>query len=166
MSDDEPDGNSSDEENKSRRLTYFIVESAWQSQALIEFFRILDKWHIQDLREKVGDKATGGNPPRKRVPVVGGRVADTPAPQGLWRNCYNATWLANLKPHVRRRLQVIDEDYDFTLPEYEEPTDEARERVRQEKAKAKAKGKGKAKATGNSDWDASTATMPDADASG
>ena len=34
---------------------------------------------------------------------------------GLWRNCYDRTWLAGRKEWEIEVLQIIDEDYDFTL---------------------------------------------------
>ncbi|KAI0735955.1 hypothetical protein C8Q76DRAFT_568662, partial [Earliella scabrosa] len=94
---------------------YHIVEAAWQSEEFKAFVRMLDQWNIEDWGVKVGDKQRGGNSPRERIPLAKPRVINSPAPVGLWRNCYSPSWLQSLKPHARERLQTIDEDYDFTL---------------------------------------------------
>ena len=46
---------------------------------------------------------------------------DSRAPKGLWQNCYNQSWLNALPGHIRARLNIIDSDYDFSLPTYRKP---------------------------------------------
>ncbi|KAI0708437.1 hypothetical protein C8Q76DRAFT_593952, partial [Earliella scabrosa] len=117
MSGDEAEVDSEDDSVKRQPhpRKYFIIGSAWQSKPLIEFFHTLDKWHLEDFKNGVGDQLPGGNAPRERLPHPDGRIDNTVAPRGLWRNCYDPDWLATLKPHVREQLRIIDEDYDFTL---------------------------------------------------
>ncbi|RDX43278.1 hypothetical protein OH76DRAFT_1322818, partial [Lentinus brumalis] len=107
----------SDQERQTHPKTFFIVEAFWQSDELKVFLRLLDTWHLWDWRQSIGDRLPGGNPPRKRVELAEPRVANSAAPKGLWKNCYNDAWLDTLKPHVRRQLGIIDEDYDFRLPD-------------------------------------------------
>ncbi|KAI0716866.1 hypothetical protein C8Q76DRAFT_575933, partial [Earliella scabrosa] len=103
-----------DDRQKHPRV-YHIVEAAWQSEEFKAFVRALDEWNIEDWRVKVGERLRGGNSPRERIALAKPRVINSAAPQGLWRNCYSPSWLASLKPHARERLQIIDEDYDFSL---------------------------------------------------
>ena len=65
--------------------------------------------------EARGHKHAGGNTPRERLELADGETVDSPAPKGLWRNCYNPAWLKGLKPYQYEALQIIDEDYEFSL---------------------------------------------------
>ena len=118
MSGDEAVVESSTDNRQAHPRVFFIVEAAWQSEPFKRFVRTLDEWNIEDWRQKVGDILPGGNSPRRRVALATPRVVNSPAPIGLWRNCYDPGWLKKLKGHVRERLQIIDEDYDFSLPTY------------------------------------------------
>ncbi|TBU28227.1 hypothetical protein BD311DRAFT_663651, partial [Dichomitus squalens] len=113
MSGDETDG-----DTKAHPPTFRIVESRWQSLALKTFLRSLDALYRQRWSEgrTVGNRATPGNPPRIRVARPDGRMEDTIAPIGLWRNCYDQKWLNFLRLHVRASLRIIDADYVFSLP--------------------------------------------------
>ncbi|KAI9060537.1 hypothetical protein FKP32DRAFT_1577556, partial [Trametes sanguinea] len=111
MSGDETDG-----PTKTHPPTFRIVEARWQSLTLKLFLRALDDLYREMWAKPVGDRATSGNPPRIRVQRPGGRVEEGIAPIGLWRNCYDRDWLKSLRPHVRESLNIIDEDYNFTLP--------------------------------------------------
>ncbi|KAI9068781.1 hypothetical protein FKP32DRAFT_1561001, partial [Trametes sanguinea] len=94
---------------------FYIVEAAWQSAEFKNFVWTLDAMNIEAWKRTCGDRLPSGNTPRLRVSKQNPTVRDTVAPIGLWRNCYDATWLAKLKPYQRNALQVIDSDYDFTL---------------------------------------------------
>ncbi|KAI0827599.1 hypothetical protein BC628DRAFT_1299757, partial [Trametes gibbosa] len=111
MSGDETDR---DEDNKRIRPHSFTGEEPeWMSEAYREFMHTLDDWHYDKWANGVDGELKGGNPPRTRN--FCGKVVKTKAPKGLWRNCYNAAWLAQLKPYQRRGLHVIEEDYNFEL---------------------------------------------------
>ncbi|KAH9919204.1 uncharacterized protein BXZ73DRAFT_52640, partial [Epithele typhae] len=79
------------------------------------FFWALDAIYRKHWAKPIGDCATPGNPPRLRVLTPKSRKEDGVAPCGLWRNCYDPEWLASLFPHVRDSLNIIDEDYNFSL---------------------------------------------------
>ncbi|KAI0688934.1 hypothetical protein C8Q76DRAFT_598459, partial [Earliella scabrosa] len=115
MSGDEAVVKGVEDDRQQHPRSYHIVEAAWQSDEFKAFVRMLDEWHIEDWQLKVGDRLQGGNTPRVRIALAKPRVINSPAPTGLWRNCYNPGWLRSLKEHVREQLQIIDEDYDFTL---------------------------------------------------
>ncbi|KAI0710494.1 hypothetical protein C8Q76DRAFT_623967, partial [Earliella scabrosa] len=90
---------------------YRIIVSSWQSQELRNFLWALDTMYRQDF----GTRGLGGNPPRQRVLREGTEEEDGVAPIGLWRNCYNPAWLKKQPPHIIRELEIVDEDYDFSL---------------------------------------------------
>ncbi|KAI0709156.1 hypothetical protein C8Q76DRAFT_626546, partial [Earliella scabrosa] len=90
--------------------TFFILEAEWQSQEYKAFMRGgLDKML------KAARKSSGGNQPRERLERPEPKVVNSRAPRGLWRNCYSQAWLQKLMPHQHHALQIIDEDYDFSL---------------------------------------------------
>ncbi|KAI0366437.1 hypothetical protein BV20DRAFT_952153, partial [Pilatotrama ljubarskyi] len=111
MSGDETDG-----AEKTHPPKFRIVEARWQSLALKLFLRTLDALYRECWAKPVGERATSGNPPRIRLEHKDARVEDSLAPVGLWRNCYDEEWLKSLRPHVRASLNIIQEDYKFTLP--------------------------------------------------
>ncbi|TFK79510.1 hypothetical protein K466DRAFT_505415, partial [Polyporus arcularius HHB13444] len=108
MSGDEADG----PEGRLASL-YIIIEAEWQSEAIKIFFRTLDRRYIEDWVR--GQRNRGGRGPRRRIAKDGAEVMDTDAPKGLWRNCYSDAWLALQPPYTVRDLEIINEDYDFTL---------------------------------------------------
>ncbi len=91
------------------------IRPIWRSQALGEFLHDLDDAHREDWAAPVGNRATPGNPPRTRVEAEG-RVGSGPVPRRLWRNCYDAEWLKKQRPHFVADLEIIDKDFDFSLP--------------------------------------------------
>ena len=113
MSGDETDGS-----EKVSPPRYRILVKAWQSDVLKNFLRLLDQWYREDWAAPVGTRATPGNPPRTRVSYSdverNPKLDRTPAPIGLWRNCYSPVCLQSLKPHVLESLQIINSDYDFS----------------------------------------------------
>ncbi len=115
MSGDETDG-----EEKRHPPRWSIIRAGWMSKKLRRCLRKLDRHYKADWEnpKRYGKKRrTGGNPPRHRVESKNPKVQDGWAPTGLWRNCYSRRWLATLKPWDIERLQVIDADFDFSLPE-------------------------------------------------
>ncbi|KAI0373842.1 hypothetical protein BV20DRAFT_936833, partial [Pilatotrama ljubarskyi] len=114
MSSDEAAVEGANERQQHPRI-FYIVEAAWQSMEFKTFVRTLDAMYIEDWKSPTADRLPGGNTPRVRVARQNARIEETVAPKGLWRNCYDATWLEKLKPHQRKRLNVIDKDYVFSL---------------------------------------------------
>lgn len=100
---------------------WVIVEAEWQSDPLKLLLRKLDVLY-QVYRLKSGriggdgkESFGRGRGPRTRVSRPDGRIVNSEAPVGLWRNCYNPDWLKKLRPHNIKELHIVDEDYDFTL---------------------------------------------------
>ncbi|RPD53694.1 hypothetical protein L226DRAFT_456214, partial [Lentinus tigrinus ALCF2SS1-7] len=105
MSGDETDG-----PEKTHPPRWRIVIAKWQSRTLRNFLWSLDRMYREDWARR----RTGGNPPRERV-LRDGDDEDGIAPAGLWKNCYDKEWLERQPAHVIRELEIVDEDYDFTL---------------------------------------------------
>lgn len=94
--------------------TYHIIEALWQSRPYKTFMRGIDG--LRNAKRAREDK--GGNRPRQRLELREPNTVNSKAPKGLWRNCYDADWLTHLKtltPHLYNALEVIEEDYDFSL---------------------------------------------------
>nr|VWO97894.1 Cytochrome P450 3A13 [Ganoderma boninense] len=89
--------------------------------------RELDKENIKNHGVLIGDQGSGGNGPRVREDATPTQEAETRAPVGLWRDCYDSTWLAGLKSDQVRRLDIIDEDFGLSLPHSDEEEDEEEE---------------------------------------
>lgn len=109
MSGDETEG-----EEKTWPAVFRQVDAEWMSKELILFFHRLDDIYREDWASPIGKERTSGNTPRVRLPSAG-RVANTIAPKGLPRNCYNPSWLAKLKPYIIDELDIDDELHDFTI---------------------------------------------------
>lgn len=101
---------------KGHPVTYTITRAAWMSSAFRRVCRELDKENIETRDTLIGDQGSGGNGPRIRQDTAPPREADTRAPTGLWRNCYDSVWLAGLKEDQVRRLEIVNEDFDLRLP--------------------------------------------------
>lgn len=112
---------------KGHPTSYTITRAAWMSAAFRRLCRELDKENIESRDSTIGEQGTGGNGPRIRQDAVPPREADTRAPVGLWRNCYDSVWLTCLKEDQIRRLSVIDEDLDLRLPKDMPSSDEEEE---------------------------------------
>ncbi|KAH9909429.1 uncharacterized protein BXZ73DRAFT_59520, partial [Epithele typhae] len=117
MSGDETDG-----DVKQHPPVFRIILARWQSVAMRAFLWKLDAIYRADWAAPSVIRTTPGNPPRHRVFNQHSRVVEGRAPVGLCRNCYDAEWLQSLRPHIRDALQVIDKDYDFTLPDIPAPS--------------------------------------------
>ncbi|OJT02569.1 hypothetical protein TRAPUB_6891 [Trametes pubescens] len=108
MSDDETDR---DEVTKAKKYpaVFYIRDAEWMSAIFREFLRSVDALKLRKLKP--------GNSPRLRLArKKTTKYAQAAVPEGLWRNCYNIAWLSTLKTFELRKLRIIDEDYDFTLP--------------------------------------------------
>ena len=116
MSGDETDGEKTPDSN------YRIIVSKWQSQELRNFLWTIDARYRHDWEHPTHRRAMGGNRPRTRV-LRPGYSEDGIAPIGLWKNCYDNDWLAEQPPYVVRELEIIDEDYNFSLPA-DEPSED------------------------------------------
>ncbi|PIL31027.1 hypothetical protein GSI_05721 [Ganoderma sinense ZZ0214-1] len=109
MSGDETDG------EKTTDSDYRIITSRWQSQELRNFLWTIDAHYRQDWANPTHRRAMGGNRPRTRVLRQDGRSEGGIAPIGLWRNCYDQEWLDDQPAYIIRELEVVDEDYDFSI---------------------------------------------------
>ncbi|KAI1783090.1 hypothetical protein LXA43DRAFT_904308, partial [Ganoderma leucocontextum] len=109
MSGDETDGDA-----KTHPPKWRILLARWQSSELKNFLWEIDRMYREDWGHPPHKRATGGNPPRDRVhrPDC---YEEGIAPMGLWRNCYDETWLKAQAPHFVRELEIVDEDYNFTF---------------------------------------------------
>lgn len=102
--------------------TYRILRPAWQSDELAEFLWRLDEIDREHWRSPVEQNSTAGNPLRIRLPPEVGKRSSNRAPSGLWRNCYHPDFIETLREWDLEALDVIDEDYDFSIPADELPT--------------------------------------------
>ncbi|TFK79870.1 hypothetical protein K466DRAFT_504858, partial [Polyporus arcularius HHB13444] len=98
--------------------TYRIIIADWQSVELRAFLWALDAKYVGYWEKPPKKRRTPGNPVRVRdVDTREGVTRTLPgvAPVGLWRNCYNDKWLETLADWEIEILEIINEDYDFTL---------------------------------------------------
>ncbi|OSD03003.1 hypothetical protein PYCCODRAFT_1467311 [Trametes coccinea BRFM310] len=110
MSGDETDG-----DKVMHAPVYRIIHAEWQSEALRAFLWAVDAEYIAHWESPPNSRRTKGNMPRKRVLRPNSQTVSGTAPMGLWRNCYNPQWLAKKKEWQVEALQIIDEDYDFSI---------------------------------------------------
>ncbi|KAI1785296.1 hypothetical protein LXA43DRAFT_900055 [Ganoderma leucocontextum] len=98
-----------------RKGLYAIIEAEWQSEDFKTFVRSLNQCYLDDWDKGVG-KRKCGHPPRQRyVSASNPSIVDSVAPVGLWRNCYDLTWLRKQPEWIVRDLAIINEDYNFTI---------------------------------------------------
>uniref|UniRef100_A0A5K1JYU2 Thiol-transferase Tc52 n=1 Tax=Ganoderma boninense TaxID=34458 RepID=A0A5K1JYU2_9APHY len=108
-------GDEAESEEARRKGMYVIIEAEWQSKDFKNFVRSLDERYLDDWDKGVGNRKRG-RPPRQRYTAVSKPyVVDSVAPVGLWRNCYDLTWLHKQPAWIIRELDIIDEDYNFTI---------------------------------------------------
>ncbi|KAI0696214.1 hypothetical protein C8T65DRAFT_583621, partial [Cerioporus squamosus] len=110
MSGDETDG-----DEVKHPPTYRIIIAEWQSLELRVFLWALDAKYIAHWEKPPKHRRTGGNPARVRDVRDESKTLPGIAPCRLWRNCYNPEWLEKLEDWEIELLEIVDEDYDFTL---------------------------------------------------
>lgn len=106
MSGDETDG-----KEKTHPPVFRVIVAAWQSMTFRQFLQTLDAMYREDWARR----RVGGNPPRTRIVRAESREEEGIAAIGLWRNCYDEAWLARQPDYIVRELEIVDEDYDFSL---------------------------------------------------
>ncbi|KAF8834298.1 hypothetical protein BDN67DRAFT_915225, partial [Paxillus ammoniavirescens] len=84
-----------------------------QSTAFANFLHNLDTIYHTNWRNPHGQRAIRGNPPRFRV--TSDRSEEGHAPAHLSWNCYDADWLGKLRPWVKDKLGVTEEEYVFYI---------------------------------------------------
>ncbi|KAI1785648.1 hypothetical protein LXA43DRAFT_899290, partial [Ganoderma leucocontextum] len=108
-------GDEAENDEAARAGIYTIIEAAWQSDALKTFLRSLEATYVKNWKTTVGNRGRGGKAPRRRIAKRDGKVVDSVAPIGLWRNCYDAAWLQCQEVWVVRDLYIVDAEYNFTV---------------------------------------------------
>ncbi len=99
---------------------WHIVIAGWQSTELRTLLWSLDaKYMAWAQPSDPKKKRNGGNATRVRILRETSRMVPGVAPPGLWRNCYDPTWLETLQEWEVEQLDIIDDDYPFVLPELE-----------------------------------------------
>lgn len=111
MSGDETDG-----ETKMHPPVWRIWISRWQSKELRRFLWSQDREYQHDWEKPTHRRAMGGNIPRTRI-FRAGCIEEGVAPISLWRNCYDQEWLAEQPEFIVRKLEIMQEDYNFGLPD-------------------------------------------------
>ncbi|EIW80331.1 hypothetical protein CONPUDRAFT_73479 [Coniophora puteana RWD-64-598 SS2] len=111
MSDDETDPETPSGSKTPKNFR--IIRLAWRSEEFTIFLRTLDDLYLDDWRNPIDRRATPGNPPRTRLESDGFTLKNVP--KGLYRNCYDADYLAGLHEWERAMLNIIEEDYDFEI---------------------------------------------------
>ncbi|KAJ3507925.1 hypothetical protein NLJ89_g6031 [Agrocybe chaxingu] len=92
---------------------YFTVTPGWRSDELTTLQRSIQRRRKQSRAVK--HRQRGGIGSKPRIRVLGNRVdTDAPAPPGMPRNCYGASWMGALRSGELARLKVANYDYDFT----------------------------------------------------
>ncbi|RDX40593.1 hypothetical protein OH76DRAFT_1366006, partial [Lentinus brumalis] len=121
-SEDETDAEGSRRRSAANR--FYRRDSRWMSTQLRTFLHRVDAVGKDDWERSPEKRSAGGNVPRTRVDRFPALSTDGTAAVGLWKNCYNQTYLSKLKPHLIRRLEIIDSDYDFRI-KGDQPTNQA-----------------------------------------
>ena len=109
MSSDESDPDESGPQKSFRRIT-----PAWRSQELGDLLHSIDHTILLNRRPRVGHRAIRGQDPRQRKHTALINQASVALPK-LPYNCYDATWLASLRPSESKLLDMkLDKRYDFS----------------------------------------------------
>ena len=113
---------SGDESDKDFPDTFKAVDARWMSTKMRTFLHALDE-RVQEVRANpIGTRKPVGRPPRLRL-ASEGKSANSRAPKGLPVNCYDETWLENLKPHQRIALEAVNTPFDFAAVMNDEDSD-------------------------------------------
>lgn len=109
MSSDESDSDEPGPQRSFRRIT-----PAWRSRELGDLLHSIDQTILMERRPRVGHRAIRGSEPRRRKHTTMVNEASV-APPKLPYNCYNATWLASLRPGEKKLLQAqLDKRHNFS----------------------------------------------------
>ncbi|KAI1789522.1 hypothetical protein LXA43DRAFT_892733, partial [Ganoderma leucocontextum] len=108
MSDDESDG-----PRKVVPRKFRIIVAEWQSVELRQFLWEVDRLYRLNWSNTPKPRRRPGNTPRDRELKSDSKTEPGVAPPGLWRNCYDAEWLSKLNGYDRRKLAMVDSDYEF-----------------------------------------------------
>ena len=109
-------GMSSDESDYGgREVVYGRILPEWRSQELQDFL-----WRLDDVQDEVSKRPVGN---RRHGPQRGRRRLRTnlkinkasTAPPNLPRNCYRPSWLKVLRTYQLRQLNIVDDNYDFSI---------------------------------------------------
>lgn len=98
--------------------TFRIIRQQWMSNELRNFLRNLDHIYRANWRSPIGSRASRGNPPRIRISSKFSTTTGEVPPR-LPRNCYDRDWLAGLRQWQKDDLDIVEEDYDFTIDDEE-----------------------------------------------
>lgn len=90
---------------------YLIAKKPWRSAELTEFLRTLDRLAVKLRLEK------RGQPARFRIDVAD-RLSESMAVPGLPKNAYLDSWVKGLPAWKKALLDIKDEIYDFTFPDW------------------------------------------------
>ena len=114
MSTDETNYN--EKGSKKHPMTYTITRASWMSATLRKVCHKVDQENIKNWDLGTGAVSTGGNGPCTRHDMTPPCKADMAAPKGLWCNYYCSMWLTGLKHDQIHRLNIINEDFNLTIP--------------------------------------------------
>lgn len=106
---------SSDESDTGTKPSkYHRVKPIWRSLELENFLLGLDEIR-RVQKETDSNRRSRGSETRIRLQSVYVNT-DSPAPNGLPKNCYDTTWLQSLRPFVYDRKHVQEKAYDLSFP--------------------------------------------------
>ncbi|KAI5981192.1 hypothetical protein EDC04DRAFT_2594724 [Pisolithus marmoratus] len=110
------------EDEVRRTISYPRVYPAWRSDPLASLLWEADDVAAANAMVSIGTCKKAGTQ-LWLCPHSGKVNTEAAAPPGLPRNCYNASWLANLLPRQVKALRVQEKDYDFgSSPSSSSPT--------------------------------------------
>ncbi|KAH7906300.1 hypothetical protein BJ138DRAFT_1016454 [Hygrophoropsis aurantiaca] len=94
--------------------TFRRISPAWRSDQLANLNWRVDECERLTRQPAIGKRKKPGN--QKRLRLASQKVNNNAAaPPRLPRNCYKASWLAGLLESQRRKLEIIDRDYNFAV---------------------------------------------------
>ncbi len=109
-------GMSSDESDYGgSQVVYNRILPGWRSQELQDFL-----WRLDDIRDEVAKRPVG----KRRHGLQRGRQRlrtnlkineESVAPPNLPCNCYRPRWLKGLRPYQLKQLEIVKDNYDFSV---------------------------------------------------